>query len=158
MLTESLVIAGAIVVLVILTIIGLMSRYRRCASDEILVVFGKAGKKTQTNPTTGKKETVVLPSKIIHGGGTFVFPVIQDWRKMSLKPMHFHSFLSIFFRIRMCRAVHSQMLCILLMSRCRAISSCNNSPLQASLHVLLLQSAAPLVDTRKKGTHIQYFY
>ena len=54
MLTESLVIAGAIVVLVILTIIGRMSRYRRCASDEILVVFGKAGKKTQTNPTTGK--------------------------------------------------------------------------------------------------------
>ena len=87
MLTESLVIAGAIVVLVILTIIGLMSRYRRCASDEILVVFGKAGKKIQTNPTTGKKETVILPSKIIHGGGTFVFPVIQDWRKMSLKPM-----------------------------------------------------------------------
>lgn len=47
MLTESLIIAGAIVVLVILTLIGLMSRYRRCASDEILVVFGKAGKKVQ---------------------------------------------------------------------------------------------------------------
>ena len=59
MLTESLVIAGAIVVLVILTLIGLMSRYRRCASDEILVVFGKAGKKVQTDPSTGKKETVV---------------------------------------------------------------------------------------------------
>ena len=87
MITSSLIIAGIIVILAIMTIIGLMSRYRRCASDEILVVFGKAGKKTQTNPTTGKKETVVLPSKIIHGGGTFVFPVIQDWRKMSLKPI-----------------------------------------------------------------------
>ena len=87
MITSSLIIAGIIVILAIVTIIGLMSRYRRCASDEILVVFGKAGKKTQTNPTTGKKETVILPSKIIHGGGTFVFPVIQDWRKMSLKPM-----------------------------------------------------------------------
>ena len=87
MITSSLIIAGIIVILAIVTIIGLMSRYRRCASDEILVVFGKAGKKTQTNPTTGKKETVVLPSKIIHGGGTFVFPVIQDWRKMSLKPI-----------------------------------------------------------------------
>lgn len=74
-------------VLVILTLIGLMSRYRRCASDEILVVFGKAGKVTKTNPETGKQETVILPSKVIHGGGTFVFPVIQDWRKMSLKPM-----------------------------------------------------------------------
>ena len=87
MLTSSLIIAGIIVVLVILTLIGLMSRYRRCASDEILVVFGKAGKKSVTNPTTGKSETVILPSKIIHGGGTFVFPVIQDWRKMSLKPI-----------------------------------------------------------------------
>ena len=87
MITSSLIIAGIIVILAIMTIIGLMSRYRRCASDEILVVFGKAGKKTQTNPTTGKKETVILPSKIIHGGGTFVFPVIQDWRKMSLKPI-----------------------------------------------------------------------
>ena len=80
MVNSSLIIAGTIVVLVILTIIGLMSRYRRCASDEILVVFGKAGKKVQTDPSTGKKETVVLPSKIIHGGGRFVFPVIQDWR------------------------------------------------------------------------------
>ena len=87
MLIESLVIAGAIVVLVILTLIGLMSRYRRCASDEILVVFGKAGKKIGVNPSTGKKETTILPSKIIHGGGTFVFPVIQDWKKMSLKPI-----------------------------------------------------------------------
>lgn len=87
MLTSSLIIAGIIVILVILTLIGLMSRYRRCASDEILVVFGKAGKKSVTNPTTGKSETVVLPSKIIHGGGTFVFPIIQDWKKMSLKPI-----------------------------------------------------------------------
>lgn len=83
---QSLIIAGAVIVLVVLTLIGLMSRYRRCASDEILVVFGKAGKKTITN-SEGKKETMILPSKIIHGGGTFVFPVIQDWKKMSLKPI-----------------------------------------------------------------------
>lgn len=87
MVTSTLIIAGIIVVLVILTLVGLMSRYRRCASDEILVVFGKAGKKSVTNPATGKSETVVLPSKIIHGGGTFVFPIIQDWKKMSLKPI-----------------------------------------------------------------------
>ena len=87
MVTSTLIIAGIIVVLVILTLVGLMSRYRRCASDEILVVFGKAGKKSVTDPTTGKSETVVLPSKIIHGGGTFVFPIIQDWKKMSLKPI-----------------------------------------------------------------------
>lgn len=83
----NLIFAGVVVILVVLTIIGLMSRYRRCASDEILVVFGKAGKTTKVNPETGKKEIIILPSKIIHGGGTFVFPIIQDWRKMSLKPI-----------------------------------------------------------------------
>jgi len=87
MTDPTLIVTGIITILVILTIIGLMSRYRRCASDEILVVFGKAGKKTVFNPKMSRNETVILPSKIIHGGGTFVFPVIQDWRKMSLKPI-----------------------------------------------------------------------
>lgn len=87
MTTETLIVAGVIVVLVVVTFIGLLSRYRKCASDEILVVFGKAGKKKVVNEKTGKTEEVILPSKIIHGGGTFVMPVIQDWAKMSLKPI-----------------------------------------------------------------------
>lgn len=87
MATETLIVAGVIVLLVVLTFIGLLSRYRKCASDEILVVFGKAGKKKVINEQTGKSEEIILPSKIIHGGGTFVMPVIQDWAKMSLKPI-----------------------------------------------------------------------
>ena len=87
MTTETLIVAGVIVLLVVLTFIGLLSRYRKCASDEILVVFGKAGKKKVVNEKTGKSEEIILPSKIIHGGGTFVMPVIQDWAKMSLKPI-----------------------------------------------------------------------
>lgn len=69
MTTETLIVAGVIVLLVVLTFIGLLSRYRKCASDEILVVAGKA-----VNEKTGKSEEVILPSKIIHGGGTFVMP------------------------------------------------------------------------------------
>lgn len=84
---EMLIIAGVVILLAVLTLIGLLSRYRKCASDEILVVFGKAGKKKVVNEKTGKTEEVILPSKIIHGGGTFVMPVIQDWAKMSLKPI-----------------------------------------------------------------------
>lgn len=64
MTTETLIVAGVIVLLVVLTFIGL--RYRKCASDEILVVFGK---KKVVNEKTGKSEEVILPSKIIHGGG-----------------------------------------------------------------------------------------
>jgi flotillin len=77
------VIAVILVVLVI-SAIWLLSRYRRCPSDEILVVFGKAGKKEVM--VNGEKIETILPSKIIHGGGTFVWPVIQDYRMMQLTP------------------------------------------------------------------------
>lgn len=73
---------GMGVLLVIATIWGLLSRYRRSAPDELLVVFGKAGKvKTED----GKE--IVTPSKIIQGGGAFVWPIIQDFKKMSMKTM-----------------------------------------------------------------------
>lgn len=40
----NLIVIGIIALLVIITIIGLLSRYRKCASDELLIVFGKAEK------------------------------------------------------------------------------------------------------------------
>ena len=54
-------------------IILLVTRYKRCASDEILVVYGRVG---------GGKA-----SRCIHGGATLVWPLIQDWKKLSLIPM-----------------------------------------------------------------------
>ncbi|HIF03983.1 MAG TPA: flotillin family protein, partial [Candidatus Poseidoniales archaeon] len=53
--------------------IMLVTRYKRCASDEILVVFGrvKGGG----------------ASRCIHGGATMVWPLIQDYAFLSLKPM-----------------------------------------------------------------------
>ena len=77
------ILIGVSVLLIIATIIALLSRYRKCASDEILVVFGRAGHKK--DPATGKD--IVLPSKIFHGGGTFVWPIIQDYKTMSLRPL-----------------------------------------------------------------------
>jgi len=72
MTLTTLIIAGVIVLLVILTIIGLLSRYRKCPSDQLLVVFGKVGGKSA--------------AKIYPGGGVFVWPVIQDYRVMSMRP------------------------------------------------------------------------
>lgn len=78
--TFGLIGVGALIV--VLTIWGLLSRYRRSAPDELLVVFGKAGKvKTED----GKE--VMTPSKIIQGGGAFVWPIIQDFKKMSMAPI-----------------------------------------------------------------------
>ena len=73
---------GVAALIVILTIWGLLTRYRRSAPDELLVVFGKAGK---VKAEDGK--TIVTPSKIIQGGGTFVWPIIQDFKKMSMQPI-----------------------------------------------------------------------
>ena len=82
-----IVIAVVSALLFVLTIWGLLSRYRKCPSDQILVVFGRAGKHEVINEKTGKKEILTTPSKIIHGGGTFVWPVIQDYKTMSLAPL-----------------------------------------------------------------------
>ena len=71
----TMIIAGVVVLLVILTIIGLLSRYRKCPSD--LVVFGKVG---------GKSAAKMYP-----GGGVFVWPVIQDYKTMSMKPIQINS-------------------------------------------------------------------
>jgi flotillin len=64
---------GAFTLLVFSTIIFLASRYKRCPSDKILVVFGKVG--------TGQS------ARCIHGGGTLIWPLIQDYSYMSLTPM-----------------------------------------------------------------------
>lgn len=64
---------GVVAIIVVLTVWGLLTRYRRSAPDELLVVFGKAGKvKTEDG------KIVATPSKIIQGGGCFVWPIIQD--------------------------------------------------------------------------------
>ncbi len=63
----------AAVVLFTSTLIFLASRYKRCPSDAILVVFGKVGE--------GQS------SRCIHGGGAFIWPLIQDYEYLSLTPM-----------------------------------------------------------------------
>lgn len=73
----TLIIAGVAVLLVILTIVGLLSRYRKCPSDQLLVVYGKVG---------GKSAAKMYP-----GGGVFVWPIVQDYRTMSMRPFQIGS-------------------------------------------------------------------
>ena len=54
-------------------IILVATRYQRCASDEILVVYGRI---------RGGKA-----SRCIHGGAVMVWPLIQEYKKISLIPM-----------------------------------------------------------------------
>lgn len=91
--TQTLIIAAALVALILLTTVALLWRYRRCPTDKLLIVYGKNKTRTieetykdaEGNPKT-RKVTVQIPAKIIHGGGTFVIPVIQDYAEMALMP------------------------------------------------------------------------
>ncbi|MBQ4277612.1 MAG: flotillin family protein [Bacteroidaceae bacterium] len=71
-MTSFYLISAAVVVAVVL-FVSIINRYRRCPSDKILVVYG----------TTGNRGS----AKCIHGGGTFVWPIIQDYAYLSLTPI-----------------------------------------------------------------------
>ena len=59
-------------VAVFLMVVAIINRYRRCPSDKILVIYGSKGKSS---------------AKCIHGGGAFVWPVIEDYASLSLIPI-----------------------------------------------------------------------
>lgn len=66
-----LMIAGALVLISVFMFVA--NQYKRCPSNKIIVVYGKTG---------GEKT-----AKCVHGGGTFIIPLIQDYGVLSLEPM-----------------------------------------------------------------------
>jgi len=54
-------------------IYALAKRYKRCPSDKILVIYGK----------TGGQES----AKCVHGGASFIWPIIQDYAFLDLTPI-----------------------------------------------------------------------
>ena len=73
MTQEMLIMVAILVGVIILSFIGILSRYRKCKSDEVLVVYGK---------TSGEKS-----AKLYHGGAAFVWPIIQGYEFLSMKPL-----------------------------------------------------------------------
>ena len=70
---EILILVGFLVFVASLLLIFFISRYKRCPSDKILVVYGKTG---------GEQS-----AKCYAGGAAFVWPVIQDYRYLDLTPI-----------------------------------------------------------------------
>ena len=69
----SLALVGVIVLIFLFVAVFIARRYKRCPSNRILVVYGRG--------------TGTLAAKCLHGGGTFVWPLIQDYAYLSLEPM-----------------------------------------------------------------------
>lgn len=69
---EIIIVIAVAAVVAFVTITALLSRYKRCPSDKILVIYGKTGGSS---------------ARCIHGGGAFVWPVIQGFAFLDLKPL-----------------------------------------------------------------------
>ncbi|NLE64183.1 MAG: flotillin family protein [Bacteroidales bacterium] len=67
-----------IVAVFFITFAAILSRYKRCPSDKILVVYGKTGKNAGGGHSSGK---------CIHGGAAFIWPVFQNYAFLDLTPI-----------------------------------------------------------------------
>ena len=73
-----LVLVCVIALLLLTTVTLILSRYKRCPSDKILVIYGKVG--------TGADGTN-RSAKCIHGGAAFIWPIVQAYEFLDLTPM-----------------------------------------------------------------------
>ena len=69
---------SAIVLVVLSFIIWACSRYKKCPSDKIMVIYGSIGK---------NKDGTNRSAKCIHGGAEFVIPVFQSYQFLDLTPI-----------------------------------------------------------------------
>lgn len=75
---EILIAICVAVVIVFALLMGILSRYRKCPSDKILVIYGKVG---------SDKNGQARSAKCVHGGAAFIMPIIQSYQLMDLTPI-----------------------------------------------------------------------
>ncbi len=68
----------AIVLILLSFVIWACSRYKKCPSDKIMVIYGSIGK---------NKDGTNRSAKCIHGGAEFVIPVFQSYQFLDLTPI-----------------------------------------------------------------------
>jgi len=73
------IIWSAVAIAIVAIVFGLilLSRYRRCPSDKILVIYGKLKSKPDQK----------ISSRCIHGGAAIIWPVFQSYSFLDLTPM-----------------------------------------------------------------------
>ncbi|MEG0766960.1 MAG: SPFH domain-containing protein [Clostridia bacterium] len=75
---EWFILACVGVLLLFALFLVLLSRFKKCPSDRIMVIYGKVG----TN-TDGSSRS----AKCIHGGAAFIWPILQAYEFMDLTPL-----------------------------------------------------------------------
>ena len=75
---EVLITVCVVVLVLFAAIAGILSRYRKCPSDKVMVIYGKVGT---------DKDGQARSAKCIHGGAAFVVPVLQSFQYLDLTPI-----------------------------------------------------------------------
>lgn len=75
---EGIILACVVAVLLFALVITLVSRYKKCPSDRVMVIYGKVG---------SNKDGTSKSARCIHGGAAFIWPVVQSYEFLDLTPM-----------------------------------------------------------------------
>lgn len=75
---ETGILITVVVLLILFTFLFFISRYRKCPSDKIMVIYGNVG---------SARDGSALSAKCIHGGAAFIWPVFQSYQYLDLTPM-----------------------------------------------------------------------
>ncbi len=68
----------AVISLILVVIFLIISRYKKCPSDKIMVIYGQVG---------STKDGDTRSAKCIHGGASFIVPFIQAYEFLDLTPI-----------------------------------------------------------------------
>ena len=75
---EIIILVSAVVLILVSFIAWICSRYKKCPSDKIMVIYGSIGK---------NKDGTNRSAKCIHGGAEFVIPIFQSYSYLDLTPI-----------------------------------------------------------------------
>lgn len=73
-----IVLISVVVIILFSLILFLLQRYKKCPSDKVMVIYGKVG-----NNGDGSTRS----ARCIHGGASFIWPVVQAYEFLDLTPM-----------------------------------------------------------------------
>lgn len=75
---EGVILACVVAVLLFSLLLVIFARYKKCPSDKVMVIYGKVG---------NNKDGSSRSAKCIHGGASFIWPVVQAYEFLDLTPM-----------------------------------------------------------------------
>ena len=78
MSSQTIILISVLALVAFSFIMWICSRYKKCPSDKIMVIYGSVGK---------NKDGSARSAKCIHGGASFVIPVFQSYEFLDLTPI-----------------------------------------------------------------------